>query len=166
VTVEFRRLRDGEAAQLRELRLRALRDAPAAFAATFEEGRAEPPERWTDWTSAGAAGETLVTVVAVDGERWLGMVVGRLLADPPRRAWLEALWVDPSVRRAGLGSGLIEAVAAWARDRGAAELELSVTEGNDAAKALYAHAGFIETGRRRPLPADPSRTEVFLSRGI
>ena len=165
MTVEVRRLRDGEAAQLRELRLRALRDAPAAFAATFEEGRAEPPERWADWTAAGAAGETQVTVVAVDGGRWLGMVVGWLLADRPGRAWLAALWVDPSARRAGLGSALIEAVAAWSRERGASSLELSVTEGNDAAAALYARAGFLETGRRRPLPADPSRTEVFLSRG-
>ena len=92
--------------------------------------------------------------------------LGRLLTDPPGHAWLEALWVDPSVRRVGLGSGLIEAVAAWSRDRGAANLELSVTVGNEAAAALYARAGFIETGRRRPLPADPSRTEVFLSRGI
>ena len=56
MTVEVRRLRDGEAAQLRELRLRALRESPAAFAATFEEGRAEPAERWADWTSAGRPG--------------------------------------------------------------------------------------------------------------
>jgi ribosomal protein S18 acetylase RimI-like enzyme len=164
VTFELRRIREGEAARLRELRLRALRDSPAAFADSFEERRAQPQERWIDWASAGAAGETLVTIVAVDHGRWIGMVVARLLADPPGRAWLEALWVDPSVRRAGVGTGLIEAVAAWSRDRGAASLELSVTAGNEAAKALYARAGFLETGRRRPLPADPSRTEVFLSR--
>ena len=163
MTVELRRVRDGEAAKLRELRLRALRDAPAAFATTLEEGRAEPPERWTDWSRRGG-GETQVTVVAVDGERWLGMVVGRLLADG--RAWLEALWVDPSVRRSGIGSGLIEAVAAWSRDRGATSLELSVTEGNEAAAALYADAGFRETGERRPLPADPARIEVFLARAL
>lgn len=163
MTVELRRLRNGEAARLRELRLRALEDAPAAFATSLEQGHAEPPERWAEWTMSGATAETQVTVVAVDGDRWLGMVVGRLLT---RAAWLEALWVDPSVRRAGLGSGLIEAIAAWSRDRGAATLELSVTDGNEAAKALYAHCGFVETGRRRPLPADPSRIEVFLSRRL
>jgi ribosomal protein S18 acetylase RimI-like enzyme len=166
VTVELRRVREDEAARLRELRLRALRDAPAAFATSFEEGRAYPPERWADWAAAGAAADRQVTVVAVDGDRWLGMVAGRMLADPPGHAWLEALWVDPAVRRSGLGSGLIEAVVAWSRERGAAALELSVTVGNDAAAALYADAGFVETGRRRPLPADPSRTEVFLSRRL
>jgi ribosomal protein S18 acetylase RimI-like enzyme len=166
VTVQLRRLGEGEARLLRDLRLRALRDAPAAFADSLEEGRAQSPERWTEWTRTGAAGETQVTVVAVKDDRGVGMIVGRLLADPPGAAWLEALWVDPSIRRAGLGSGLIEAVADWSRERGATRLDLSVTEGNEPASALYAHAGFLETGRRRPLPADPSRTEVFLSRPL
>jgi ribosomal protein S18 acetylase RimI-like enzyme len=163
VTIDLRPVREGEAARLRELRLRALQDAPAAFAASLEGGRALPPEAWT---SMGAASATRLTVVAVDGEEWLGMIVGRLLEDPPGNAWLEALWVHPSVRRAGLGSRLIEAVAAWSRDRGARTLELSVTDNNAPAKALYERCGFVATGRRRPLPADPSRTEVFLSRRL
>ena len=166
MTIELRRVREGEAERLRELRLRALQDAPAAFAASLDGARALPAETWTEWTVMGAAAETHVTVVAVDGDRWLGMVVGRLLPDRPGSAWLEALWVDPGARRAGLGSRLIEAVAVWSRDRSAHTLELSVTENNDAAKALYARCGFVETGRRRPLPADPSRTEVFLSREL
>ena len=166
MTVELRRVRDGEAAQLRELRLRALRESPAAFAATFEEGRAEPAGALDRLDVGRGGGGDAGDIVAVDGERWLGMVAGRLLAAPPGRAWLEALWVDPSVRRVGLGSGLIEAVAAWSRERGAAGLELSVTEGNERRRGAVRRAGFVETGRRRPLPADPSRTEVFLSRGI
>jgi ribosomal protein S18 acetylase RimI-like enzyme len=161
VTIELRPLRDGDAARLRELRLRALQDAPAAFAASLEGERTRPPEAWTDWSSP-----TRLTVVALDGDDWLGMIVGRLLDDRPGSAWLEALWVDPRARRAGLGSRLIEAVAAWSRERGARTLELSVTENNEPAKALYGRSGFVATGRRRPLPADPSRTEVFLSRRL
>ena len=49
---------------------------------------------------------------------------------------------------------------------GAATVELSVTTNNNAAATLYSRAGFAETGRRRPLPSDPSRTEVFLSRPV
>lgn len=45
-------------------------------------------------------------------------------------------------------------------------LELSVTANNAGAAAFYASAGFVETGRRRPLPADPSRIEVFLRRPL
>jgi ribosomal protein S18 acetylase RimI-like enzyme len=166
VTIELRPLREGEGSQLRDLRLRALQDAPAAFADSFEGGRVLPRRAWAEWARMGAPSTTGMTIVAVDGDAWIGMSVGRLLGDAPDAAWLEALWVDPSVRRAGLGSRLIEAVAAWSRDQGARTLELSVTDNNESAKDLYRRCGFAATGRRRPLPADPSRTEVFLSRPL
>jgi ribosomal protein S18 acetylase RimI-like enzyme len=156
--IEVRRLREGETALLREVRLRALRDAPEAFATRLEEALAWPPERWDELTRNG------VHVVALDGERSVGMVSGWLLDSG--NAWLARLWVDPEVRGAGLGLRLIEAVAEWARERGAPALELSVTANNPDAAALYARAGFRETGRRRPLPADPTRIEIFLSRPL
>jgi ribosomal protein S18 acetylase RimI-like enzyme len=158
--VRLRRLHAGDAERLRELRLRALLEAPDAFAATYADERLLPQEVW------GKRATTGVTVVAVDGDRWVGMVVGSLVADSPGSAWLAGLWVEPDARRAGLGSRLVDAVADWAREQGAATLELSVTTNNRAAEAFYARAGFVETGRRRPLPADPSRTEVFLSRPL
>jgi ribosomal protein S18 acetylase RimI-like enzyme len=157
---QLRRLRADETAPLRELRLRALREDPGAFAETYEEALARPDEDWASW----AADPSLVIVVAIDGDDWVGMVACRALDD--RRTWLTALWVDPSARGTGLGLRLIEAVADWSSERGATALELSVTTNNEAAAALYARAGFAETGRRRPLPADPSRTEVFLTRPV
>ena len=158
--MRIRRLRADEVEPLRELRLRALREDPGAFAETFEEARDRPLEDWASW----AADASRVIVVAIDGERWVGMAACRRLE--PRSSWLTALWVEPSERGAGLGGRLIEAAADWAREQGAATVELSVTTNNDAAATLYSRAGFAETGRRRPLPSDPSRTEVFLSRPV
>ncbi len=149
-----RRVRPGEGAALRELRLRALRTDPGAFATRYDDARAWPAERWASWAEV-----VLVT------EDWLGMVCGRLREDPSV-AWLFALYVEPAARGRGLGAALIEALAGWAREQGATALELSVTTNNPAAAALYARTGFAETGRRRPLPADPSRTEVFLRREL
>jgi ribosomal protein S18 acetylase RimI-like enzyme len=160
--VIVRRLRPGEAAPLRDLRLRSLSDAPDAFATTHAQASAWPPEHWEQW--AAAPEEEQVTVLAIDGERWVGMAACRRLGRDS--SWLTALWVEPAVRGAGLGSRLIEAAADWAREQGAATVELSVTTNNDAAATLYSRAGFAETGRRRPLPSDPSRTEVFLSRPV
>jgi ribosomal protein S18 acetylase RimI-like enzyme len=155
--MRIRRLRADEVESLRELRLRALRADPGAFAETFEEARDRPLADWASW----AADASRVIVVAIDGERWVGMAACRRLGRDS--SWLTALWVEPAVRGAGLGSRLIEAAADWAREQGAATVELSVTTNNDAAATLYSRAGFAETGRRRPLPSDPSRTEVFLS---
>ena len=156
----LRRLRPDEVEPLRELRLRALRVDPGAFAETYEEAEARPLEAWASW----AADESRVIVVASEGERWVGMVACRLLDETS--SWLTALWVEPTARGAGLGLRLIDAVAEWARERGRTAVELSVTTNNAAAEAFYARAGFAETGRRRPLPSDTSRTEVFLSRPV
>jgi ribosomal protein S18 acetylase RimI-like enzyme len=156
--VRLRRLEPTEVEPLRELRLRALRQNPEAFAETYEEARDRPLQDWASW----AADESRVIVVAIDGERWVGMVACRRLE--PDSSWLTALWVDPAVRGKGLGARLIEAAAEWATEQGAAAVELSVTTNNPAAATLYTRAGFAETGRRRPLPGDPSRTEVFLRR--
>lgn len=157
--MRLRRVQD-EVEPLRELRLRALREDPAAFAESLEEARARPLEDWASW----ATDSSRVIVVAIDGERWVGMVACRLHESDS--TWLTALWVDPSVRGDGLGLRLIEAAADWSREQGAATIELSVTTNNLPASELYARAGFTETGRRRPLPSDPARTEVFLSRPV
>lgn len=159
MTFAIRPLRADEVEPLRELRLRALREDPGAFAETFEQARARPRDDWASW----AADDSRVVVAAVDGERWVGMVAGHRREDS---VWLSALWVDPAARGAGLGLRLIEAAADWAREQAAATIELSVTTNNPGAAAVYVRAGFKETGRRRPLPADPSRTEVFLSRPV
>lgn len=158
----IRRLEPDEVAQLRELRLRALREDPGAFAESYEAARARPLDDWAAWS----ADESLVIFVATEGERWVGMAAGRLRDELPDAVWLSALWVDPAARGTGLGARLIDAVADWARELGRARLDLSVTTNNEAAAALYGRTGFAPTGRVRPLPADPSRTEVFLTRPL
>jgi len=71
--------------------------------------------------------------------------------EDPALAHLYAMWVAPDARGTGAGTALVDAVVAWATDRGAERLTTSVTEGNAAAMALYAAAGFADTGRREPL---------------
>ena len=77
--------------------------------------------------------------------------MGRLDDEDPEVAGLYAIWVGPQARGTGAGRALVEAVIAWATERGARRLTTSVTEGNAAGAALYAAAGFADTGRREPL---------------
>ena len=72
--MRLHRVQPGDAARLRDIRLRSLREAPDAFATSFEEASARPPEFWEEWTRAPV--EEQVTVVAVDDERWIGIVSG------------------------------------------------------------------------------------------
>jgi GNAT superfamily N-acetyltransferase len=54
-----------------------------------------------------------------------------------RRAWVEDLAVDPSLRSRGLGKALLDAAKSWARDRGATHLELDSAETRADAHRFY-----------------------------
>jgi GNAT superfamily N-acetyltransferase len=145
--VEVRPVRPEEAEQLREFRLRALADAPDAFAEAYDAARAEPPATWRGFTETR---DDRVTVVATECERWLGMAGAFVKSGPPVTVGIVAMWVDPAARGAGVAIGLIDHLADWGRERGATEAEIWVTEGNDRAEARYRAAGFEPTGRRWP----------------
>lgn len=143
-----RRLGAHEADLLRDVRLRALRDAPMAFGSTLEREEGYAPETWERWAADSAAGEGQATFIA---EPAAGMASGVIHGEDAALAHLYAMWVAPEARGTGVGRALVHAVVAWAADRRAERLTTSVTEGNAAAAALYAAAGFSDTGRREPL---------------
>jgi ribosomal protein S18 acetylase RimI-like enzyme len=89
----------------------------------------------------------------------LGAVFVRIYdtpADPAmvarRRAHVEALVVDEQHRRAGIGTALMNAAAAWARERGAEEVVLTVWAGNLAAEAFYDRLGYGVVSRALSKP--------------
>jgi ribosomal protein S18 acetylase RimI-like enzyme len=57
-------------------------------------------------------------------------------------AYLEELYVVPDLRGQGLGRALLEAAMDYARQRGAAHIDLGTSEDDVAARALYESAGF------------------------
>jgi GNAT superfamily N-acetyltransferase len=150
-------------AAIRDVRLRALRDAPTAFAATYEENADLPSERWKGWATGEGWSADIVTFVAERAERGArsasesppvfdGMATGAVFDTEPDVGHLFAMWVDPSVRGRGVGRRLVEAVIDWGRHRGVGELRLCVTEGNGRAEAVYSKAGFVRTaGEPTPL---------------
>ncbi|MDE2333688.1 MAG: GNAT family N-acetyltransferase [Rhodospirillales bacterium] len=74
-----------------------------------------------------------------------GFVLARVAAD---EAEILTIAVLPQARRTGLGGILLAAALAEARARGAVAMFLEVAEANQAARALYAGAGFREVGTR------------------
>jgi len=75
-----------------------------------------------------------------------GFILIRVVAD---EAEILTLAVRPGARRSGLGGRLVAEAIARAAALGADRMFLEVAEGNVAARALYARAGFAEAGRRR-----------------
>jgi GNAT superfamily N-acetyltransferase len=163
---EVRRLRSGEGEKFRDLRLRALADAPYAFASLHAEECDQPAAWWEDIARESEAGEQGAVFVAVAGDAWLGMAGGYVDEDEPGTGGVWGTWVAPEARGHGLGDRLVEAVVDWARDRGMSRVGLSVTERALPAAALYRRLGFVATGVENPLRSDPSITEVWMIREV
>lgn len=62
-------------------------------------------------------------------------------------AYLEGWYVDPDVRRTGVGAALVRAAAAWARDRGYAEFASDALLENVVSQQAHAALGFAEVER-------------------
>ena len=132
-----RAVQAGEGERLRDIRLRALLDSPDAFGSTRARELEFPAGVWEERAARSGRGEEDATLVADDDRTWVGMATGHLEANDPSRAGLYGLWVEPGARRSGVGLALTDAVAEWARSRGAEWLLLLVVESNAAAIGLY-----------------------------
>ena len=147
--IHVRALGPDDALVLREIRLRALADTPESFGSLLAVEAAQSEEDWRAWLGK------CVWFAGFDGDAAVAIVCG-LPAEPE---WsLFSMWVAPEARRGGVGSSLIEAVAAWARAEGFQRLLLDVADGNASAMALYTQAGFVATGVVGTLP--PPRAHI------
>ena len=118
--MEVRRLRRDEADLLRDVRLRALRDAPWAFGSSLKRESAFAEEVWRQRADASEVGTESAMFVVIDGCRAVGLAGGVFDAHDRQTVGLIAVWIDPVVRRQGLARALVESVADWADRQGPA----------------------------------------------
>jgi ribosomal protein S18 acetylase RimI-like enzyme len=153
--VDLRRLTADDWAVWRDVRLRALAEAPHAFGSTLAawSGHGDTEARWR----ARLDGVPFNVVAVSDNGGGIGQAGGTAL-DHDRAVELISMWVAPEARGQGVGEALIEAVVRWAIDEGATHVTLSVKADNAAAIRLYERAGFTMTG-----PGDDA-SELGMSR--
>jgi ribosomal protein S18 acetylase RimI-like enzyme len=141
----------------RDLRLRALRDAPRAFESRYEDWAQAPEERWRD----RLASVPFNVVARLDGEL-AGMASG--VYDGGEQAELISMWVDPEARGSGVFQALVDAVVEWARAAGRATY-LMVRSDNARAIAAYTRAGFLDLGVPPDFDPDAPLENKMVRRG-
>ena len=145
--MEVRRVRPDEWQALRDLRLRALAADPDAFGNTYADASQRTDDDWRAYADRpdGAA------FVATTPDGFVGMASGGPAPGHPDAAGLYGMWVAPEARGQGVGSALVDAVEAWAREAGYENIGLGVTTTNLSAIRLYTAKGYADTGDRMPL---------------
>ena len=152
--LRIRKLEPHEVALHREIRLRALRDAPDAFGEAVAEVEARPASYWDDLSRSVTEPGRHVMFLACEGNAVRGSIYGLRDAESSTSGRVGGSWVEPSYRRRGIGDALLQAVISWARAQRFERLRLWAPAGSTAALAFYRQAGFSETGLRRPLPTN------------
>jgi GNAT superfamily N-acetyltransferase len=156
----------GDADRLRQLRLRALADAPHAFGSSLEEELAYPDSQWLELARGSDSADELVVHVAISREDWVGMAAGRWYDRDAGIAVLWGMWVDPAARGLGLGARLVSAVHEWAAGQGARTLRLGAVSGTGDPTGFYERLGFTVTGETGTLRRDPTRAFRYLTRPV
>lgn len=148
----------------KDVRLRALLDAPTAFSSTYAK---ESQFTDTEWVARAAQwnSEMSTTYLAMDKGTACGIASGLLDEGGAGRAHLLSMWVAPTHRRLGIGRTLVEAVINWARAQNARTLQLLVTSNNESAIKFYQSLGFTLTEYTEPYANDPalSNYEMILT---
>jgi ribosomal protein S18 acetylase RimI-like enzyme len=158
---ELRTVGAGDWQTARDIRLDALREAPYAFASTYEREAAYPEQTWRE---RAAAGNTFLAYLPESGATPVGLVAAIELV--PGELELVSMWVRPEGRGQRVGSALVEAVMEYARARQVPRVHLWVTETNKPARRLYERCEFTQTGERQPLPSDPALMELGMARAV
>lgn len=148
---KIRRIRPQDADGWREVRLRALLDAPDAFGSTHAEIVQRPPEEWTTRAQRSSEGDRDALFLADAGQRMVGLAGGHRPPGQNEIRQLYSMWVEPELRGTRLAENLVRHVLDWATLGDASRLELWVTTSNGRAIRFYERLGFQATGRRQPV---------------
>jgi ribosomal protein S18 acetylase RimI-like enzyme len=160
VQPSIRRVRLEDVEAWRDVRLRALEDAPEAFGSTYEETVQRPPKHWDERASAAAAGDDAAMFLADDGTGHLVGLAGGLNApEMPDARCLIGMWVDPAFRGTRLATRLVDRVLDWSTGAGVRSVYLDVTATNEPAIRFYRRLGFVPTGREQPHPSNAALSE-------
>ncbi|MBS1698082.1 MAG: GNAT family N-acetyltransferase [Actinobacteria bacterium] len=145
-----RRVEAAEWAQVRDLRLRSLRDpvAALAFLDTIESASAQPDEFWQHRAAQAAEGgpNGQFVAIAADGD-WFGSATVLGFRDAAESALVVGVYVAEGHRGGGAIEALLDACAAWAAAGDFTELVLEVHVDNHRAQAAYERCGFTRTGQ-------------------
>lgn len=111
----------------------------------FLESSAVPPRR--------------IFVAEISGEL-AGFIAGQIIVDVCE---IESVAVAPGHRRAGVGSALLAALAAWAAESRASKIQLEVRSANQPAISFYEHSGFCRDGLRSGYYRHPEDDALLMS---
>lgn len=142
--ITFRRIQSGEADLFREIRLKALQDAPYAFSSTYDSAIQRSAESWREQADNSAQGSDRATFFAFSEEAPIGMAALYRLKDQADAGEVLQVWVTPEFRGKQVAWDLMDVIFNWAGKNNFRRIIAGVTKVNPRAVKFYSRYGFSE----------------------
>jgi RimJ/RimL family protein N-acetyltransferase len=152
--ITIRRIRTGEAELFRQIRLKALQDAPYAFSSTFDSALRRSAESWREQAESTAQGSDRATFIAFSEEVPIGITALYRLEDQAEVGEVLQVWVAPEFRGSGIARDLMDVVFQWAGENNFRRIIAGVTKVNLRAQKFYTKYGFSVMDESLPNNAD------------
>ncbi len=137
-----RRIRVGEGQLFRQVRLASLREAPYAFASSYEAALQRSAGSWNEQADGTAQGSDRATFIAFADDSPIGLAALYRQSAGADTGELLQVWVAPEYRHTGTARCLMDAVFQWAEVNGFRHVLAKITQGNARALAFYRRYGF------------------------
>ena len=144
-----------DAGRLRDLRLRALADAPYAFGADYKVESEKPIEYWQDYLK-----NTDWCFAVIDGVDIGLLAVDKADADRNSDCWMASWWLEEAYRGQGIPKLMLEWLDNLSISKGWKKQGLGVWPENERAIAAYIKLGFVKG--EKPLQSRSRPDKMYL----
>lgn len=148
----------------RNLRLRALKKEPQAFASTYKSQKNDGDEKWQQRLKLYQDGKGDWMVFSGNGRNLIGMS-GAFQTDEDRKdneVYIIAVYVVKKARGKGVSKLLLKSLLEELIDAGVRKVKLSVSSEQIAAVKLYENFGFKTIGKENVILGDGKYHKVLL----
>jgi ribosomal protein S18 acetylase RimI-like enzyme len=140
----IRRISKGESHLYRKLRLKALKDSPSAFGATYEDALLRDDHSWQLQSDSASEGNHKAIFILHEANK-AGMAAIYRESEESSIGQLFQMWVSPEARGSNIARDILEYSVTWASKHGYSKILAEVTKGNDRALQFYKKFGFIDS---------------------
>ena len=143
--ITTRRIQSGEVNLFKNLRLKALQDAPYAFSSTYESALRRTDESWREQAERTAQGTDRATFISFLDDEPVGIAALYRLENQADVGELLQVWVAPGQRGGQAARSLMDAVFTWAGENHFCKIIASVRRENPRAIQFYLKYSFSIT---------------------
>ncbi|MFC5049115.1 GNAT family N-acetyltransferase [Rubritalea spongiae] len=140
----IKRVSKGESQLYKTLRLKALKDSPSAFGATYEDAVLRSDQSWQDQSDAAAEGSDKA-IFLINEPSISGMAAIYREEEGSSIGQLFQMWVSPEARGSNTAKDILQYALSWAEEHRYSKILAEVTKGNTRALKFYKKFGFVDS---------------------